>query len=257
MRVRLQHGVLVRGTTSQPVLCYSVGMRPRRSLLLLILALLLLAGVALAAWALHPNRYPYPVYYQRETLAPIGSNAPPVLFEEWIDLRRGIVRGEVRIGHDHAHLYIHTALQYFSPGAGSELGRAEPLDPQQARYYAWLFAALARGGYRGVGEALLAQRTGPIARLRFGGRAAVRFASAAPAVTGGSSVAWLETRSLEPLQILGSSTNFAPPSIERFSRTARLPPGSLPDGFLDLPRTERSAWDRALDWLRARLGRQR
>ena len=236
------------------MLCYSEGMHSRRPLLLLILVALLLAGGALAFSALHPGGYPRTVYYQRETLALMGDDRPPLAFEEWIDPRRGIVRGEVRIGHDHAHLYIHTGLQYFSPGPGA--GQAEPLGPQQARYYAWLFAALARGGYRGVGAALLAQRTGPIARLRFDGRAAIRFTSAAPALTGGSSVAWLDARSLEPLQV-GSATSSYPPSIERFLRTARLPPGSLPAGFLDLPRTERPAWDRALGWLRGQLGESR
>ena len=227
-------------------------MQPPRSLALL-LALLLLAGGGLAAWALHPVGYRYVVYYQRETLALVGNNAPPVAFEEWIDPRRGIVRGEVRIGHDHARLDIRGGLQYFSPGSGA--GRAEPLNPAQARYYVWLFAALARGGYRGVGEALLAQRTGPIAHLRIGGHVALRFPSAAPALTGGSSVAWLDARSLEPLQV-GSATSSSPPSSERFSRTARLPPGSLPAGFLDLPRADTPTWDRALEWIGIRLGGQ-
>ena len=228
-------------------------MHPPLSLALL-LVVLLLAGGSLAAWALHAGGYPRPVYYQRETFTAAGADSPSMALEAWIDPLRGILRGEVRIGHDHARLDIRAGLQYFSPGSGA--GQAEPLNPAQARYYAWLFAALARGGYRGVGAALLAQRTGPIAHLRIGGQAAIRFASAAPAVTGGMSVAWLDARSLEPLQV-GSSTSSYPPSIERFLRTARLPPGSLPAGFLDLPRTARPAWDRAIDWLRARLGGQR
>jgi len=230
-------------------------MHPPRSLAVL-LALLLLTGGGLAAWALHPVGYRYVVYHQRETLALVGDTGPPLAFEEWIDPRRGIVRGEVRIGHDHARLYIHTALQYFSPGSGSGAPRPMPQAPEQARYYAWLFAALARGGYHGVGAALLAQRTGPIAHLRIGGRAAIRFTSAAPALTGGSSVVWLDARSLEPLQV-GSATSSYPPSIERFLRTARLPPGSLPAGFLGPPRTDAPTWDRALEWIGTRLDRQR
>lgn len=227
-------------------------MQPPRSLLLL-LALLLLPGGGLAAWALHPVGYPHIVYYQRETFVSSGADGASVVLDAWIDPRRGTLRSDVRIAQAQAHLYIRDGLQYYFSDASANAGRGEPLAPQQARYYAWLFAALAHDGYRGVGEALLAQRIGPIVSLRFGGRAAIRFASAAPAVTGGASVAWLDAQSLEPLQV-GSSVSPDPLSIEHFLRTTRLPPGSLPAGFLDLPRAERPAWDRALDWLRARRG---
>jgi hypothetical protein len=219
--------------------------------LLVGLAVLLLSSGGMAAWAYAHRGYPDVVYYQQEALLGSDPSIPISTFDEWLAPSHGLERGYLTVGTTHSWVYMQQSHDYFvAPNAPVGDG---PQSAQEMRYYAWLFHALAQGGYSAVGSLCLLHAVGTVSRVEVSGQAALRFVTTEPVFGTGHPTMWILAATYLPLQVQEAT---APQTLttRRYLRTQRLKSGVLPADFFNPPSPHPSLWDQATGWVHDHLG---
>ena len=215
-------------------------------------AFLLLAAAGGSVWAATRRGYPGVVYYQqvtsqmRESTGLVSGATGHT--EQWLDPARRLVRerdsGLLMILRD-GRLYTASDRQPLDD---------EPAPAALQREYARQYDGLRAGGFGALGAALRARALGPVMRVQFEGRAALRFDTPDHAAGVSSATIWLDADTLEPLarRLVSGASGV---SVEqRMRNLRRIPAGTLPADFFDRPRDRRGWWAGLQGWLGDHVG---
>ncbi len=218
--------------------------RPVWVLVNVLLATLL--GIAMWRYT-HPT-YPNAVYYQRVVLSFTGQGgSTPPYADTWIDPQRGFLKME---GPNKTGLLRRDGRDYTLPIVLAATGQPSP--PEALRTLSETCAELRQHGFSGEGKALLAHAVGGLTHLQFEGHQAIRFDTVQHDPHAIRVIVWVDARTLLPLQYQTVYPNGL--LTQRFVHSARLTPGALPSDFFDVPRTNRSLWDRFGTWVDSHFG---
>jgi hypothetical protein len=173
--------------------------------------------------------------------------------EEWIDPQRQWVRSLLVSGSQRSHQLLRNGQEY-----DIESGTAVwvlPASQLLLHDVARMCGQLRQGGFRAVYAPLLIHATGPIMRVSFAGRPALRFNTGDPSASSFSTTPttiWLDAQTRVELQ---NQTSYRDGTVftTRVMRAARLDPGTLPPDFFDPPNSPSPLWDQVTGWVRAQI----
>jgi hypothetical protein len=217
-------------------------------------ALIAICLGSVAAFLQAHHGYPDVVYYERVTVAGPALQPPVEQVDIWVDPLRNVER---RVSADNASpntTLIDQQGRRIRDYLEGAIVSQQSLSPDEAGAELRDWRQLLHGGFRALANYRLAYAAGPITHVIVDGHDALRFDTARHDGQTQRLTVWIDAHTHDPLQLQVQTAYYT--YIQRVDTYRRIEPGTLPSGFFDAPRPTTSYWDRTLQWVRDKLGRQ-